>query len=1197
MILRDLFFNLTILLAISVLSGFIDLRFSRSGLPGKIMQGFLFGLACLIGMIYPFVLEEGLIFDGRSIILSLAALFFGPVTGVISASIAIIYRIGYIGGSGSAMGTAVILTSTGIGLAFRYWLKMKKSRKLNPGNLYLFGLIVHIFMLLDMFFLPNTFIAEVFEIVGFSVIIVYPFASLIIGKILLDQSQNKALIDEILDNEELYRTTLYSVNEAILTTDNQAGILQMNPVAEELTGWTEKEAINLDIDTVFLLVDELNNEPIQDTVKQVIRNNKPFQSEDHILLKSKNGIEIPITFRCSIRLNSEGNVIGTVIVFNDQRKERMNKRALMQSAENYKGLFNSMAGAIYILDREGRFIDVNIGATLSYGYSREEIIGKRPDFLSAPGKNNLKLVDSYFTAAFEGKPQHFEFWGRRKNGDIFPKEINIYKTNYNEKEALIAFGLDITDRKLAQLELAESEERYRTLFNSAPVGIMLIDQNETIINVNETACSQYGYSSDELIGKNLNIIVLDEFKPAVKGNIQKIIQNKILLSTVTSVTKSGEPKVFDLIESLVTLSNGEKGILSISKDITEQVHANKIIKENEARNRAIISAIPDLFFRLDKDGYFIDAVVDDDSKLIIPFEESHGKTVLDLLPQKVAEMTLNAISKTIQTGELIQFEYDLEINNKVQWFDARIVRSGTNEVLAIIRDISERRHAEEELKNKSRFIETLLDSLPNPLFYMDNTGKYLGINKAFREFYQVENEDFIGKYIPEIDFTETAAVNQASDKLIFEGIEFRQTLDRTVVLPNGEERDVIITKSPFPDANNKIGGLIGLIIDITQRKKMEQDLLTAKNKAEESDRLKTSFLNNLSHEIRTPLNAIVGFSDLLSGTYSDEQKEGFVEIINNNSVQLLHIIDDVLAVARLESEKIPVDNEVFSLQDLFDDLYNTFVQEVAKKNLVLQRPALSADLPKNVLQDRGKIRQVMAGFIENAIKYTPQGTITIDCRMEGDTLQFSVKDTGMGIEEQEQLRIFDRFYRTNDVQLKAIRGNGLGLSIAKSLIELLDGTIGIESKKDVGSRFYFNVPIHPITRNIHSIERNKKTGAQNISSFNVLIVEDEIDNYNYLASLIRPRVKNVLHAISGAEAIQLVDQYPFNLVLMDLKLPVINGVDATRIIIEKHPEIPVIAVSAHTAQDEIKKALDAGCISYLTKPVNKEKLFAAINAI
>jgi PAS domain S-box-containing protein len=1197
MLLRDLFFNLTILLAISVLSGFIDLRFTRSGLPGKILQGLLFGLACVVGMIYPFVMEEGLIFDGRSIILSLAALFFGPLTGIISGSIAIIYRVFFVGGSGMVMGTAVILTSMGFGLAFHYWLKMKKGRKLKPGNLYLFGLLVHIFMLLDMFFLPKTYIAEVFQITGFSVIIIYPIASMLIGKILLDQSQNKALIDEISDNEELYRTTLYSVNEAIITTDNHAGILQMNPVAEKLTGWTENEAINLDIDTVFLLVDELKNEPIQNTVKEVIRNNQPFQSEDNILLKSKTGNEIPITFRCSIRTNSTGDVIGTVIVINDQRRERQNKLALLQSAENYKGLFNSMAGAIYILDREGRFIDVNIGATLSYGYTREEIIGKRPDFLSAPDKNNLKLVDSYFAAAFSGKPQHFEFWGKRKNGDIFPKEINIYKTNYNEQEALIAFGLDITERKLAQLELAESEERYRTLFNSAPVGILLIDQNATIINVNETACKQYGYTSDELTGQKLEIIVLDKYKPAVKGNIQKIIQNKILLSTVTGVTKSGEPKVFDLIESVITLPNGEKGILSISKDITEQVQADKIIKENEARNKAIISAIPDLFFRLDKDGYFIDAIVDDDSKLILPFEESHGKTVTDLLPQKVAELTLDAISKTIQTGELIHFEYDLEFNNKIQWFDARIVRSGTNEVLAIIRDISERKYAEEELKNKSRFIETLLDSLPNPLFYMDKKGRYLGINQAFREFYQVQNQDFIGKYIYEIDPTETAAINMASDKLIFDGVELRQTLDRTVVLPNGEERDVIITKSPFPDASNKIGGLIGLIVDITQRKKMEQDLLTAKNKAEESDRLKTSFLNNLSHEIRTPLNAIVGFSDLLSGSYSDEQKDSFIEIINNNSNQLLHIIDDVLAVARLESEKIPVDYEVFSIQELFDDLYYTFVQEVVKKNLVLRRPQLSADVPKNVFQDKGKIRQVLAGFIENAIKYTPNGSIEMNCQMEGDQLQFSVKDTGMGIDVQEQPRIFDRFYRTNEVQLKAIRGNGLGLSIAKSLVELLDGTIGIESIKNVGSKFYFNLPVHQNTQSIKSFAKDKKTGLQDISSFNVLIVEDEIDNYNYLASLIQPRVKSVLHAISGAEAIKLVDQFPFHVVLMDLKLPVINGVDATRIIKEKHPDLPIIAVSAHTANDEIKKALDAGCFSYLTKPVNKEKLLAVINSI
>lgn len=1196
MLLKDLFFNLSILLAISVLSGFIDLRFNRSGLRGKIIQGILFGLACVIGMMYPFNLAEGIIFDGRSIILSLAALFFGPITAIISSVITVIYRLWIVGGQGSVMGLAVIIMSMTIGLVFHFWLKRKKERKLTLGMLYLFGLLVHFFMLLSMFLLPGLAIHDAIKMIGFAVIGVYPVGMVIIGKILLDQQQNKELMDEVIDNEELYFTTIQSVSEGIITTDRDGRIQHMNPVAEFLTGWSEKEVTNTHIENVFSLVDEIRHEAIQDTIKEVLKTGKQFDSCDHLLLKMRHGEEIPISFRCTRRTNSDHFVFGTVIIFSDLRKERENKLELFRSAESYRGLFNNMTSAIYIQDREGIFLDVNKGACMYYGYDKEEIIGKSPDFLSAPGINNYVEVKACVEEAFNGNPQQFEFWGKRKNGEIFPKQMNLFKTVYNGKDAVIAFGLDISGRRAAEQELAKSEERYRALFNYAPVGIFLIDKNGIVVNVNETFCRQMGYMIDELIGHKINVIVPDDIQPLIIPNLEKIFRDKVLYSRVQNKTKDGELKTMELIENLIVLPNGEEGILSIAMDITEQVKAEMTLRMSEARNKAIISAIPDLFFRIDKDGNFIDIVVDDPSKLISPPDKSIGKNCTELLPPNLAEITLNAIKTTIRTGELIQFDYSLNIQNETQWFDARVVKSGPDEALAIIRDISERQRAEEEIKQKSSFIETLLDSIPNPLFYMDNKGKYIGINQSFREFYQLENKDIIGKTLFEIDSFEVASTNAASDQLIFDGKESLQVLDRTVRLRNGGERDVIITKSAFRDSENRIAGLIGMITDITQRKKMEQDLLNAKDKAEESDRLKTAFLNNLSHEIRTPLNAIVGFSELLNEDYPEDQKTGFIEIINNNSDQLLHIIDDVLSVSRLDSEKIPVENEVFSLHEMFDSLYSTFASDAAKHGVFLYPPTLHPDIPDRIYHDKGKIRQVLSGFLENAIKYTIKGSIEMDCELLENQFCFWVKDTGIGIGPKDQKRVFDRFFRANEVQIKAIRGNGLGLSIARGLIELIGGKIGLESEPGTGTKFYFNIPVldNPGPYVKPSLVSH---GISNWSGYNVLIVEDEPDNYNYLVSILQTRVKSVLNATTGEEAIRLAGENHIHVVLMDLKLPGIDGIEATRAIKAIKPDLPVIAVSAFTQHEEIKRAMDAGCISYITKPLNKEKLFEAISFI
>ncbi len=1196
MLIKDLFFNLAILLAISVLSGFIDIRFSRTRLPGKIFQGMLFGLAAVIGMRYPFYLTEGVIFDGRSIILSLAALFFGPVSALISTGIALIYRNLIVGGQGILMGSAVIVMSTTVGLWFYYWLNYKPVRKLSLKLLYGIGLIVHFFMLLAISLLPGSVAAEAYQVIGFSVMGVYPVGSLIIGKILLDQQQNRNLIAEVLDNEELYLTTLRSVSEGIITTDRDAKIQQMNPVAENLTGWKEIESINSSIETVFSLVDEIKHETLRDTIKEVLASGVSFDSDDHILMRMRNGEEIPIMFRCTRRLSENNIVLGSVIVFRDLRKERESKLELIQSAESYRGLFNNITSAIYIQGRDGRFLDVNHGAELYYGYQKEEFIGRTPEFLSAPGRNDLEKLKVQIEQAYQGIPQQFEFWGLRKNGEIFPKQVNLFKTIFAGKEAVIAFGLDITDRKAAEAELSKSEDRYRTLFHSAPVGILLIDKDEIIVNVNNYYCNQMGYTHEELIGSKIDVFVPYDILPSIKPNIQRIFKDKVLYSRVQNKTKNGDLKIMELIENLIELPNGEPGILSIAMDITDKVKAEQTLRESEARNKAIVSVIPDLFFRFDKNGNFIDIVVDDPAKLLQPVETSIGKNCTELLTPELASITLKAIETTLKSGELVQFEYSLSNGEQIQWFDSRVVKCGEGEALAIIRDISERRRADEEIKQKSRFIETLLDSIPNPLFYMNTKGIYIGVNHAFREYFKLENKEIIGKNVFEIDTHEVAIANSASDLLIFEGKEQLQVLDRTIRLHDGSARDVIITKSVFPDSENRIGGLIGMITDITQRKKMEQDLLTAKDKAEESDRLKTAFLNNLSHEIRTPLNAIVGFSDLLNDDYPLDQKTSFIEIINNNSEQLLHIIDDVLSVSRLDSEKIPVENELFTLNEVFEDLYTTFAPEAAKNNLIMYPPTLHDGIPEKLYQDKNKIRQVMAGFIENAIKYTEKGSIELDCKTDEGHLFCWVKDSGIGIPEKEIPYVFDRFFRTNEVQIKAIRGNGLGLSIAKGLIELIGGTIGLESESGIGSTFYIRIPLLPLPEN-SSYTKPVIIKAKNISDYSVLIVEDETDNYNYLVSLLRHRVRSIFHATHGKEAIELVEKHHFQLILMDIKLPLIDGIEATQAIKAIDPHVSVIAISAFTQPGEVKKALEAGCNAYLSKPLNKEKLWETINAL
>lgn len=524
-----------------------------------------------------------------------------------------------------------------------------------------------------------------------------------------------------------------------------------------------------------------------------------------------------------------------------------------------------------------------------------------------------------------------------------------------------------------------------------------------------------------------------------------------------------------------------------------------------------------------------------------------------------------------------------------------MVKSGDEEVLVIVRDITNKKESEIEIQQQAKFIETLLESIPNPLFYMNRNGVYLGVNKAFSDLYDCSREDIIGRNLLDMDDYEIANRNIASDQRIFDGKENIQILERDLILPSGETKSVILTKSPFPDTKGNIGGLIGMIIDISDRKKMELDLRHARDKAEESDRLKTSFLNNLNHEIRTPLNAIVGFSDLLFDDYSEDEKHNFVEIINNNAEQLLRIIDDVLAVSRLDSEKIPLENKDFSLKQLFHDLHQTFIQKAVENKIEL---ILDTNLSDDFLEmhgDKGKIRQILSGLINNAIKYTFEGHVKMGYEINNEMIRFYVQDTGIGIPESEQPFVFDRFFRGSESQLRAIRGNGLGLSIAKGLAGLMNGTIDLESEKDKGTVFSLTLPYSKPSSGKTEFKSVKKPVS--LMDLRVLVAEDESDNYEYMLALLTGKVKEIMHAQTGLEAVRMNNEKPFDLVLMDIKMPEMDGFEATRIILKDFPEIPVIAQTAYSQPNEIQKALDAGCRKCLIKPIEKEKLFDTINEI
>lgn len=384
--------------------------------------------------------------------------------------------------------------------------------------------------------------------------------------------------------------------------------------------------------------------------------------------------------------------------------------------------------------------------------------------------------------------------------------------------------------------------------------------------------------------------------------------------------------------------------------------------------------------------------------------------------------------------------------------------------------------------------------------------------------------------------------------------------------------------------------------------KMNAQLKEAKNKAEESDRLKTAFLQNTSHEIRTPLNAIMGFSELLSDHFDDKERlDEFTSIIRQRGADLLEIINGILDFAKIESGQVDIHLEECNLKDFCRELNIYFAELQArsgKQHIVLKMNFDIDQLNGPVLIDRSKLKQILTNLIANAFKFTNAGSIEIGCKMQKkNTLDFYVADTGIGIPASKHKSIFDRFIQATNETTRLYGGTGLGLSIVKGLLEILGGTIDLKSEPGKGSTFYFTIPYQDIPPT--GIKAGNEPSTQALKNFGgkILIVEDDPFNTKYLQEILSATGAEVLLADNGQKAIDMVNDSDINVVFMDIRLPDIDGYEATQSIKKRNPDVKIIAQTAFATLADKQKALDAGCDGYLSKPILRSKLLETLDQV
>jgi PAS domain S-box-containing protein len=518
-------------------------------------------------------------------------------------------------------------------------------------------------------------------------------------------------------------------------------------------------------------------------------------------------------------------------------------------------------------------------------------------------------------------------------------------------------------------------------------------------------------------------------------------------------------------------------------------------------------------------------------------------------------------------------------------------------------NISKRRLYELSLGRSEQKFRDIAELLPQTIFECDLHGNLTFANKQAFEMFDCTSEEFgRGINITHLFLPEEKEHIKADLALIQKG----KTADNPLYIARRKDGTTFpfeVHSSVYYE-NGKPAGLRGIGINITKQKEVEQELINAREKAEQSDKLKSAFLSNMSHEIRTPLNAIIGFSSLLSdeGT-TIEQRLEYKKYILNSSEYLLNLVNDIIDHSRIEAGQLEIIHSEFNLFEVMKELYLNFKSQ-QKNKLKEHIHFIYENLDETehiiVMADPVRIKQIVGNLLDNAFKFTDQGSIRFGYTLQkNEQLLITVKDTGIGIGEEDKLLVFRRFYKLCSDNDKLYGGSGLGLSICKNLISLMKGNIWLESEKGIGSSFFVNIPVK--VKKYKQVVVSSSSGKYMANHYwpnkIILVAEDEISNFELIKALLKNTGSEILHAKNGKEAVDLALNNTVDVILMDIQMPVLNGYEAIAAIKHEKPDIPIIAQTAYAMAGEKEEILQAGSDAYLAKPIDKVVLLDTIQLL
>jgi len=911
-----------------------------------------------------------------------------------------------------------------------------------------------------------------------------------------------------------------------------------------------------------------------------------------------------------------------------QYQLQQSEASLRRENEKYLALLHNASDGIHILDDDGNVIEASDSFCAMLGYAREEMIGLNVrEWDASYTEDERKLLLSQQLE--RSQRSEFETLHRRKDGSIFPVQVSGYPLKLEGRPVLFNSSHDISARKRMEDYLRDSEKRLRAIIDGAMEGILLADRaTKRFVKANPAMCAMLGYNNEEILSLSVTDIHPSADLPYVLEQFERQACHEIVLfENAPMLRKDGCVFFADISSSTLTI-DGREYLAGFFRDVSERKAALIALDEERKVRETLMESIPGVFYAMNSSGIF--------TFWNRSFEQVTGRTpeelgqlnAIDLFEgvdrTHVAERINQVFEQGSSTAEALLVAKDGR-RTPYHFTGRRIEMQGQPILVGAGIDISTLKQAEETLRHFNAELEARVTQKTNALqeahkqlldtqFAMDSvgigiswadfeTGRFIYANRYCAEFLGYTLDEYLQLQVMEIDPNfPREAYDQIKEHIKQEKRVQFETAQKS---KDGRLLPVEMTIYYHPGGEGERPKFIAFMSDIAQRKEAAQALQQAKEAADAANQAKSAFLANMSHEIRTPLNAILGLNHLMRDDSLTAKQVERLEKMEIAGRHLLSIINDILDLSKIEAGRLELETDNFHLSAVLDNVASMIRDSASEKGLTLE---IDPDgVPLWLRGDAIRLRQSLLNFASNAVKFTDQGKISLRALLleddaNGLLCRFEVADSGIGLTPEQLDRLFQNFQQADESTARKYGGTGLGLALTKRLVELMGGKVGADSTAGDGSTFWFTVPLQrghgPMPQQAvrGAAQSSEARLLQEHRGARILLAEDNPINTEVVLELMHAAGMDVTVAENGSAAVEQVRQQHFDLILMDMQMPVMDGPEATRTILAmpERAAIPILALTANVFAEDRRACIEAGMVDMLTKPVDPATLYAAL---